>query len=58
MKTENELIRRLVILSARRLVRPSVEDSAEMTNIFLELYEKTGNEDYNLFPKKPVKHDR
>lgn len=57
-KEEIELRARLSLLSCRRAVRPSIEDSREMTKIFEKLYKLTGNEDYKLFPDKPEKKDR
>jgi hypothetical protein len=35
-----------------------VQDSAEMNALFIELYELTNDEEFNLFPKKVVKNER
>ena len=55
---EKEIMRRLLILACRRLIRPSMQDSAEMNALFIELYELTNDEEFNLFPKKVVKNER
>ena len=46
--TENQLIKLVVILTAKRSVRPSLEDNKRLQEVLNQLYELTGNEEYKL----------
>jgi hypothetical protein len=49
IKTEvRRLTKEMNFLAARRLMKPSVEDSRRMYQIFSELYELTGDKKYLL----------
>lgn len=43
---EKDLLRELIILTAKRQVRPSIQDSERMRAIFAQLYEITGDQIY------------
>lgn len=45
-KQERVLLKQLYLLAARRVVKPSMANSASMNLIFKELYTLTGNEKY------------
>jgi hypothetical protein len=44
----DELKNRLFILSAKRMIVPSIQDSAEMRKILERLYELTGDQIYKF----------
>jgi hypothetical protein len=43
-----EMHRQLFVLTARRSIRPSIEDSAKMRQLMSKLYEETGDELYKI----------
>ena len=45
---ENQLLRKLFILAAKRSMRPSMADNQAMWLLLNELHLMTGNDDYKL----------
>jgi len=45
---EAELIEEMNLLSAKRLIKPSMAHSQRMNQIFAELYQLTGQDKYKL----------
>lgn len=46
--TEQQLLKLVVILTAKRSIRPSLEDNRKLQEALNQLYELTGNEEYRL----------
>jgi len=48
IQRESELIEEMNLLSAKRLIKPSMAHSQRMNQIFAELYQLTGQDKYKL----------